>query len=143
VIVVDANVLLYAYDAADPRHQKAASWLERAFGGSDDVGLPLTVVLAFIRIATDPRVYEAPRDPVEAVELVHAWLSRTNVHLIGPTEGHWTTLGRLVTVGKARGSMIMDAHVAALALERGATLATTDSDFTRFPGLRTVDPTGD
>lgn len=141
MIVVDANVLLYAYDATDPRHQRAASWLEGAFGGSDDVGLPLTTILAFVRISTDPRVYETPRDPEEVIGLVGTWLSRSNVHLIGPTERHWKTFGRLMAAGKVRGSLVMDAHVAALAVEHGATLATTDRDFSRFPGLRTIDPT--
>lgn len=143
MIVVDANVLLYAYDSADPRHRRAAAWLERTFGGPDAVGIPLTVLLAFIRIATDPRVYETPRDPEEAIAIVGSWLSRSNVHLIGPTDLHWATLGRMVNAGKARGSMIMDAHVGALALEHGATLATTDRDFSRFPGVRTVDPTSE
>lgn len=143
MIVVDANVLLYAYDAGDPRHLRAASWLEGVFGGSDDIGLPLTTVLAFVRITTDPRVYETPRDPKEAISLVESWLGRSNVQLIGPTERHWKTLDRLVTAGKARGSLVMDAHVAALAVERGAPLATTDRDFARFPDLRTIDPTRD
>lgn len=143
MIVVDANILLYAYDAGDPRHLRAASWLEGVFGGSDDVGLPLTTILAFVRISTDPRIYETPRDPEEAIALVGSWLGRSNVQLIGPTERHWATFGRLATAGKARGSMVMDAHIAALAVERGATLATTDRDFTRFPDLRTIDPTRD
>jgi len=143
VILVDANVLLYAYDAGDPRHAQAAKWLERAFGGSTDVGIPLTAILAFIRISTDPRVYEKPRDPDDAISLVETWLARSNVQLIGPTDRHWPTLRRLVAAGKARGSLIMDAHLAALATERGASLATTDRDFARFPGLRTVDPTSD
>jgi len=143
VIVVDANILLYAYDAGDPRHFQVASWLERVFSGSDDVGLPLTVLLAFARITSDPRVYETPRDPEEAISLIEGWLGRSNVQLIGPTQTHWKTLTRLVTAGKVRGSMLMDAHIAALAIEFGAILATTDRDFSRFPGLRTIDPTSD
>jgi len=141
LIVLDANVLLYAYDASDPRQPRAAAWLEDALGGSADIGLPLTSVLAFIRIATDPRVYELPRDPEDAIDLVRTWLDRPNVSLIGPTDSHWRTMARIASAGKARGPVLMDAHLAALALDRGATLATTDRDFARFPGLRTVDPT--
>ncbi len=143
MILIDANVLLYAYDASDPRHRRAASWLETVFGGSEDVGLPLMTILAFARIATDPRVYQRPRDPEAAIGLVQTWLDRANVHMIGPTERHWQTLAALARSGKARGSMLMDAHLAALALERGAILASTDRDFARFPGLRTIDPTSD
>lgn len=141
MILVDANVLLYAFDAGDPRHAQAAAWLERNLSGPTDVGIPLTAILAFIRISTDPRVYETPREPADAIKLVETWLARSNVRVIGPTERHWTTLDRLVAAGKVRGSTIMDAHLAALAMEHGASLATTDRDFARFPGLRTIDPT--
>jgi hypothetical protein len=141
VIVIDANVLLYAYDSADPRHPQAARWLEAAIGGTEAVGLGLTTVLAFIRIATDPRVYALPIDAALAIELVESWLRRTNVHLIGPTDAHWRTLADLAVDGQARGPVLMDAHLAALVLEHGATLASVDRDFSRFPGVRTIDPT--
>ena len=141
MIVVDANILLYAHDASSPRHPAAVRWLETTFGGSDAVGLALMTVLAFIRIATDPRIYEMPMLTADAVGLVDTWLARTNVHLIGPTERHRRTLSEIAAAGQARGPMTMDAHLAALTLEHGATLATADRDFSRFPGLRSFDPT--
>lgn len=141
MIVIDANVLLYAYDRSDPRHQRAARWLEATLGGDDEVGLALTTLLAFVRITTDPRVYERPMAAQVAVGHVRRWLDRRNVQLIGPSDRHWSTLIDLMARGQARGPLVMDAHLAALSIEHGATLATTDRDFKRFSGLRTVDPT--
>ena len=140
MIVIDANVLLYAHDSSDPRHVPAARWLEAIIGGTEAVGLALTTLLAFIRISTDPRVYQVSRDAEGAIGLVESWLGRSNVHLIGPTDAHWRTLADLAVAGQARGPVMMDAHLAALTMEHGATLATTDRDFSRFPGLRTIDP---
>jgi uncharacterized protein len=141
VIVVDANVLLYAYDRSDPRHASAARWLEATVGGEEEVGLALTTVLAFIRIATDPRVYQTPIVATLAIQLVETWLRRANVQLIGPSDAHWRVFGELVAAGQARGPILMDAHLAALTIEHGGVLATVDRDFTRFSGLRTIDPT--
>lgn len=141
MIIVDANVLLYSYDRSDPRHEPAVKWLEALFRGEEDVGLALATLLAFIRISTNPRVYEAPIGATEAIEIVQSWLQRTNVHLINPTDVHWRTLVDLAVAGQARGPMMMDAHLAALTVEHGGTLATTDRDFSRFHGLRTIDPT--
>ncbi len=141
MIVIDANVLLYAYDAADPRHTRAARWVEDTLGGTDAVGIALTTILAFIRIATDPRIYEVPLDVSRTIQLVESWLERDNVQLIGPTAAHWRTLADLALNGQARGPLVMDAHLAALTMEHGASLATVDRDFSRFPGLRTIDPT--
>lgn len=141
MIVIDANVLLYAYDRADPRHRTAARWLEATLGGNDQVGLALTTLLAFVRIATDPRVYERPMVPEVAVGHVRRWLDRRNVQLISPSERHWARLVDVMAGGQARGALVMDAHLAALTMEHGARLATTDRDFKRFSGLRTVDPT--
>jgi len=141
VIVIDANVLLYAYDRSDPRHSAAARWLEKTLSGQDQIGLALMTVLAFVRITTDPRVYQHPLLASAAVGHVERWLARSNVQLIEPSDGHWTKLADLASRGQARGALVMDAHLAALTIEHGATLATTDRDFRRFPGLRTIDPT--
>ena len=141
MIVIDANILLYAHDSSDPHHVTAARWLEATMGGSSTVGFALTTVLAFVRIATDPRVYTEPMSATHAIGLVESWFRRANVRLLAPTEAHWRTLNDLAIAGQARGPLVMDAHLAALALEHGATLATVDRDFSRFPALRTVDPT--
>jgi uncharacterized protein len=140
LIIVDANVLLYSYDRSDPRHEPAVKWLEALFGGDEEVGLALSTLLAFIRISTNPRVYEAPISAVKAIEIVESWLHRNNVHLINPTATHWRTLVDLAGAGQARGPLMMDAHLAALTVEHGGSLATTDRDFSRFRGLVTIDP---
>jgi uncharacterized protein len=141
VILIDANILLYAHDASDPRHESAVAWLEGTIGGTDTVGFALTTVLAFIRIATDPRVYANPMSSSTAIALVASWFGRSNVRLVSPTGAHWQTLTDLADTGQARGPVLMDAHLAALAIEHGASLATVDRDFSRFRGLRTIDPT--
>ena len=141
MILIDANVLLYAYDGSEPRHEAASRWLEATIGGEESVGLALTTLLAFVRISTDPRVYEVPMSADQAIAVVQSWLERDNVQMIGPSQAHWTTLAALAVAGQARGPLLMDAHLAALALEHGAVLATVDRDFSRFSGLRTFDPT--
>jgi hypothetical protein len=141
MILVDANLLLYAHAAdGDARNEAARTWLERLLEVEPDVRLGLGTLLAFIRISTDPRIYAQPRTPAEIIGIVEALLARPNVTLASPGDRHWTILAGLAEAGRARGSLLMDAHLAALVMEHGATLATTDRDFTRFPGLRHIDP---
>lgn len=141
MIVVDANLLIYAHDATDLRHPVVGPWFERLMSGADDVGLSLLAILAFIRISTDHRVFEQAPTPAAAIAIVEAWLARPNVRLLEPTRRHWATLTDLAVRGQARGPQLMDAHLAALTIEHGAVLATADRGFARYPGLRTVDPT--
>jgi hypothetical protein len=140
LILVDANLLLYAYDASSPVHERARGWFEELLATEDEVGLSLSSLLAFLRIATDPRVFELPLTAAESVDVVTAWLSRPNVGVVEPTRRHFGLLAELAAAGKARGPLLMDAHLAALAIEHGATLCTSDRDFLRFPGLRVEDP---
>ena len=140
MILVDANLLIYAHDSASAHHELARGWLETTFSGSEQIGLTWMVVLAFVRITTSPRPLEHPFSIAEAVELVAGWLERPTVALVHPGERHWEILRNLLVEGQAPGSLVMDAHLAALAVEHGATLATTDKDFTRFPGLRVFNP---
>jgi toxin-antitoxin system PIN domain toxin len=141
MILVDANLLLYAH-AADGgiRNETARTWLEELLETEPDVRLGLATLLAFLRISTDPRIYAQPRTPAEVIGIVEALLARPNVTLASPGDRHWTILTEVAASGRVRGSMLMDAHLAALAMEHGATLATSDRGFTRFPGLRHVDP---
>ena len=141
MILVDANLLLYAHEAdGGSRHEAARAWLERLLETEPDVRFGLAVVLAFTRISTDPRIYAQPRTPADAIGIVVALLARPNVTLASPGDRHWTILAGLAEAGRARGPLLMDAHLAALAMEHGATLATSDRDFTRFAGLRHIDP---
>lgn len=140
MILLDANLLLYAYDDTSLRHEAARAWLEQTLSNEPDVRLGVVTVLAFVRIATDARVFEQPLDPADAIGIVAGMLARPNVSLASPGDRHWGLLAEVATTGQARGPMLMDAHLAALALEHGAALATTDRDFRRFPGVRLVDP---
>lgn len=140
MILVDANILLYAYVPSTKHHEAARSWLETAFSQPEPVGLSWATILAFVRISTTPRIFQDPFSAAEAAGIVSAWLEPPMVTILNPGERHWEILRRLVTEGQAHGPLITDAHLAALAIEHGATLATTDRDFTRFPGLRILNP---
>jgi hypothetical protein len=144
VILVDANVLLYAYNASAPQHAWAKAWLGRAFSAPGLVGLSWSAILAFIRIGTNPRAYTAPLSADEACEIVAEWLARPNVVVLEPAARHWTILAALLVATQARGHLVTDVHVAALAIEHGASLCTTDRDFALFErhGLALHDPSG-
>ncbi|MCA9796696.1 MAG: type II toxin-antitoxin system VapC family toxin [Candidatus Eremiobacteraeota bacterium] len=138
--LLDANLLLYAYDSTNPHHPQAREQLEQLLSRDEPVWLCWPVVLAFVRIATNPRLLTQPLEPDEAFAIVDSWLARTNVAWVGPGPGHWAILKRLIKEGQARGPLVSDAHLAALALEHGATLLSTDRDFARFPGLNYTNP---
>lgn len=140
MILVDANVLLYAYGSKSPHHAAARRWLERVFSAAEPVGLAWVSVLAFLRIATNPRLGGGTISMSDAAAIVSEWLERPTITLLGPTERHWEVLERLLDDGQVRGPLVTDAHLAALAIEHGATLCSTDRDFARFPGLTVVNP---
>jgi toxin-antitoxin system PIN domain toxin len=140
MILVDANILLYAYDAGAPQHSCCREWWEGVFRRQEAVGLAWSTILSFLRLSTDSRVYRAPRTREEAEGIVSAWLGQPTTYVLQPGEGHWPLLSRMIREGQASGSLIMDAHLAALAIEHGATLCTNDRDFTRFPGLKLLNP---
>jgi len=140
VILVDANLLIYAYDGASPFQARAARWLEDRLNGQEDVGFATVSLLAFVRICTSPRILEEPLPVDDAIAIVGEILRRPRAIVASPTDFHWSTMEELCRSGQAKGPLVMDAHVAALALEHGATLCTTDRDFARFPRLRFMNP---
>ena len=140
MILVDANLLLYAYDSESPHHEPARSWLESTLSSGRPVRFALVTLLAFVRIASDRRVYTRPMPPAEACSLVEEWLALPNVRVLQPGARAWRLLARMCEEGQAKGAMVMDAHLAALALEHGASIATTDRDFMRFPDIELVNP---
>ncbi|HEY3940597.1 MAG TPA: type II toxin-antitoxin system VapC family toxin [Bryobacteraceae bacterium] len=140
MIVPDANLLLYAYDAASLQHATARKWLERVFSGGEVVGLPWQSVTAFLRIVTNQKLPGKRFTSEEAAGVVDQWLDQPNVRLLTPGEHHWTLLRRMMVDGQARGPLITDAQLAALTIECGGVLHTTDRDFARFPGLRWTNP---
>ena len=140
MIVLDANLLLYAYDSDSQQHVKARAWVERVFSDGTPIGLPWQTVTAFLRIATNPRLSGKRFTPEEAVLIVDKWLEQPNVRLMSPGDQHWGILRKMLAEGQARGPLISDAHLAALTIEYGGTLCTTDRDFARFPDLRWNNP---
>jgi len=140
VIVIDANILLYAYDADSDKHAKARAWVEEVFSGASPVGLPWQTVSAFMRIVTNPRLTGKRFTPAEVVEIVDEWVNQPNVRLLGPGDHHWNFLRQMMVDGQARGPLVTDAQLAALTIEYGGVLHTTDRDFSRFPGLRWKNP---
>ncbi|MEM6792538.1 MAG: TA system VapC family ribonuclease toxin [Acidobacteriota bacterium] len=140
MILLDANVLIYAYDSRSPFHEHAKSWLEMTFRSLTPVRLPWTNILAFLRITTNGRILEQPFTTEEALEIVGEWLALPNVSTVEPTERHFTLLRRAVEDGRVQGAMMMDAHLAALANEHGLTLFSADRDFARFDELSWRDP---
>jgi len=140
VILVDANLLLYAYHPRAEQHERARAWLESALSGLEPVGLPWSTILAFLRLATSPRVFARPLSTAEAEIIVSTWLVEPSVVLVSPGDRYWEILRTLLIDAQVTGPLVTDAALAALAIEHGATLATTDRDFARFRGLRLSDP---
>ncbi len=140
MILVDANLLLYAYDSSSPQHARARRWLEATLSGDEEVRIPLISALAFLRIGTHPAVFQRPLGVVEAVAIVTEWLERPMVELAQPTSRHWTLLASLARDGQARGALMSDAHLATLTMEHGGVLCTTDRGFARFDGLKFRNP---
>jgi uncharacterized protein len=140
LILVDANLLLYAYDSSSKRHEPARRWFEEALSGGETVRFALVTLLAFLRISTNPAVFRHPLSTSDAIGFVTSWLDMPSCGVADPTDRHWSVLEDLTRAGQARGALLMDAHVAALTIEHGATLFTTDRDFARFPKLHFADP---
>jgi hypothetical protein len=140
MILVDANILIYAYNPSADRHAAAKQWLEAAVAGPVPIRLAWVTVLAFVRIMTHHQVFRRPFSLAEAVGIVDEWLGHPMVSVLDPGDRHWSVLRRLLLDGQASGPLSTDAHLAALAIEHGATLYTTDRDFARFPGVKVVDP---
>lgn len=134
--VVDANVLLYAVNAAAADHDRARTFLDEALAGDETIGLSWTVLLAFLRISTHPAVFRTPLPPAGAVDVVRTWLSSGVVVVVEPSTRHLDTLAALLDGAGTGGNLVADAHLAALAIDHDATLVSFDRDFARFDGLR-------
>lgn len=138
--MVDANVLLYAYHRRAVQHERCRAWVEAEFSSGAAVRIPWATVVAFLRISTNPRVFERPLTTAEAEAAVSSWLALPSVSPVDPGEHYWDVLRNLLHRAQVTGPLVTDAALAALAIEHGATLCTTDRDFARFPGLRTFNP---
>jgi toxin-antitoxin system PIN domain toxin len=140
VILVDANILLYAEDQLSHHHGAAREWWDEQLSGSSPICLCWTVIGAFIRIASNSRVFESPLSIAQATKRVQSWLDQPCVRLIEPTDRHWLVFQQLLSDGQALGNLVTDAHLAALALQHGCELMSTDADFARFPRVKWTNP---
>lgn len=140
MILVDANLLLYAYNKGDAQHDASRLWLEATLSGTPLVRFSWLTLWAFLRLTTNPRVFERPLSAAEAGHHVSSWLAQPSAGILEPGERHWGILQQLLKDGQASGPLIMDAALAAIAIEHGATLCTTDRDFARFEGLSWTNP---
>ncbi|MCL4798020.1 MAG: type II toxin-antitoxin system VapC family toxin [Burkholderiales bacterium] len=143
MILLDANLLIYAVDADSPHHARARRWLEETLSGDTRVGLPWAVILAFLRITTRSGILRRPLPPDDAIAYVESWLGQPYVEAVAPGENHWPVLRSLLRSSGTAGNLTADAHLAAVALEHGCTIATADNDFRRFAGVACINPVGD
>lgn len=138
--LVDANLLLYAVDRTSPHHARARAWLEERLSGSETVAFAWVVLLAFVRLATNPRVYETPMTVDEALDLVDSWLEQPVATVVHPGDRHRGVLRELLAPLGTAANLVTDAHLAALSIEHGADLCSADADFARFPRVRWINP---
>ena len=138
--LLDANILLYAHNPDVPQHEPVTKWLVELTRRQESVALSWLTLWAFLRISTNQRVSPKPLAPAKAWQLVHEWLEQPGMVLIHPGPRHAAILEELMREASAIGPHVTDAALAALAIEYGATLASTDRDFRRFPTLRWVNP---
>ncbi len=139
-MLIDANLLLYSVDASAPEHARASGWLTEHLNGERRVGLPWESLTAFVRIATHPRASANPLTPEQAWRFVADWLAVPVVWIPMATQAHADVLARLVLSYKLSGNLIPDAHLAALAIEHGLQICSTDTDFARFAEVRWLNP---
>ncbi len=140
MILVDANILLYAVNSAAAEHEKARRWLDACLSGTEEIAFAWPVILAFLRIATHPGLFPRPLSMKTATAKMDAWLGQPVARMLDPSAGHWNRFADLLNQTKCSGNLVQDAHLAALTLESGAALCSTDADFSRFPELNVRNP---
>ena len=138
--VVDLNVLLYVVNENAAHHRALLTWWEDAVNGDESIGLPWAVLLGFIRMATNPKIFPQPLDPATAISKIGSWLALPNTYVVREKDEHWEILRTMLIESGTAGNLTTDAHLAALAISHGAVLVSCDSDFARFRGLRWENP---
>jgi toxin-antitoxin system PIN domain toxin len=141
VTLLDVNVLLYAHNIDSPHYKAVANWLKELTKSQQTVGLPWLTLWAFLRISTNPKIWPTPKSIDEAWQVVRFWLAQPGVVVVQPGPRHAEILEKLMLDERVSGAKVTDATLAALAIEYGAVLASTDRDFRRFPNLKWVNPT--
>jgi len=139
-MLIDANLLVYAHVASFEQHKRAQAWLDEQLNGPAVVGLPWPSLLAFLRLVTNPRLFDRPEPTSQAWAQVQAWLGCETAWIPQPGERHAALLGETLALPGIHANLIPDAHLAVLAIEHGLTVYSTDSDFARFPRVRWTNP---
>src|SRR5438552_713089 len=142
MLMIDANVLVYAYRQAAPEHRSYLRWLQECVNSDQPFGMADLVLSGFVRIATHPKVFDPPSPLEPAIRFAEALRSRPNCVTISPGPRHWDIFTRLCRAVNARCNLVPDGYLAALAIESGSEWVTTDRDYSRFPGLRWRHPLG-
>ena len=140
MILIDANLLVYAHVRSFPQHARARDWLDTQLSRGAPVGLPWPSLLAFLRLVTNPRVFQQPEPMTSAWRQVVAWLGAEGAWIPQPTDRHREVLGALLAAASVHANLVPDAHLAALAIEHGLLLCSADGDFARFHELRWLNP---
>jgi toxin-antitoxin system PIN domain toxin len=140
VTLLDANLLLYAYNADAPQQLEASRWLAELLASSEPIALPWITIWAFIRISTNSRIWSNPLSAKQAFHIIEEWIHQPGVVVLQPGPRHTEILRKLIIEHTATGPLVTDAILAALALENGAVLASTDQDFRRFSAVRWTNP---
>ena len=140
MILIDASILVYAHVSSTGQHRDAHRWLDGKLNGRAQVAMPWPSLLAFVRLVSNPRVFASPLPIGAAWKQVESWLEVPVVWIPSTTERHKDILGGLLSGARFRSNLVPDAHLAALAIEHGLTLCSTDGDFARFAGLRWENP---
>ena len=140
MIVPDVNMLVHTLNRDSPQCVRAGGWWRSLLNGDEPVGLPWITVVGVVRICTNPRIFPSPLALVDVLENVDEWFAQPVVSTIDPGAQHWRIMRRLLAEAGRGGNLTTDAHLAALCIERGATLHSADGDFTRFRGLRYENP---
>jgi toxin-antitoxin system PIN domain toxin len=140
MILPDVNVLVHAHNADSAVHESARQWWDGCLAGAEGVGLAWATMLGFIRITTNRKIVARPLAVGEVMLRIHAWLELPHVHVVQPSDSHFSRLRDVLARLGTGGNLTTDAHLAVLAMERGYVLYSTDADFARFAGLRWANP---
>ena len=140
MILIDANLLVYSSITSVSQHEQAKHWLDGRLNGDAPVGIPWSSLLGFLRLSTNSRIFDPPISPADAWKVAEYWLDCAPVWIPQPTDNHRAVLKKLYDLVAPQGNLVPDTHLAALSLEHGLTLCSTDGDFARFPGLRWENP---
>jgi uncharacterized protein len=136
MLLPDVNVLIYAHRRESPEHERYAEWLTRLAEGPEPFAISELGASGFVRIVTNSRIWDEATATEDALEFIERLRIRSNARLLTHGSASWDIFVRLCVAARARGKLVADAYHAALAIEHGCELVTTDSDFARFPGLR-------